>query len=451
MIESRSLGILMLPDRISRLLTAYVDGELSAREREAVVRLLDQSSEARELLHALQNDADQLRSLPRQTLAPDFSQRILQAIASRNIKAGHRSPVRVPLYASVGFSLATAAAVLLLIGFGSYVYIVTVDRQQRAKLALMRAADPQATEQRVIESAANVTPAPKTELRERLGPPTLQSEAKAAPSAVASGNEVDKSFAGTSENLKASPVRPESRPLKDLELPFVFTCNVRDLNQAAAKQQLQQRLQKGAAYRMDLRCSDTLMAVQRLHKALEAHGVRCVIDRDAGALLKLAMGRNTPLALYFEDVTADEITTVLQQLGSEDGKPEVRRRGRGVFDVLVLRTMTPEDQQKVPWELGIDPAQLDAPMPKEQVRFDSRKPLLSASAKESADRPKGQGGARAESRQPVVQNLERQALVVVYTPGRPRQISEELKPFLDARKERRAGGVQILLVLTPAK
>src|SRR5437870_848453 len=117
----------MLPDRISRLLTAYVDGELTAHEREAVARLLDRSSEAREFLRALQNDADQLRILPRQALGADFSQRLLQTIASRKMQAGRRPALRVPLYASVGSSLATAAAVLLVLGFGSYLYIATVD------------------------------------------------------------------------------------------------------------------------------------------------------------------------------------------------------------------------------------------------------------------------------------------------------------------------------------
>ncbi len=37
----------MLSDRMRQLLTAYVDGELTDRQREAATRLLEQSAEAR--------------------------------------------------------------------------------------------------------------------------------------------------------------------------------------------------------------------------------------------------------------------------------------------------------------------------------------------------------------------------------------------------------------------
>ena len=41
----------MLPERYNQLLTAYVDGELSTRQRKAVSRLLHKSAEARLLRH----------------------------------------------------------------------------------------------------------------------------------------------------------------------------------------------------------------------------------------------------------------------------------------------------------------------------------------------------------------------------------------------------------------
>src|SRR2546430_2493824 len=47
----------MLPERGRELLTAYVDGELSARQRRHVLRLLRHSAEARRLLQRLQGDA----------------------------------------------------------------------------------------------------------------------------------------------------------------------------------------------------------------------------------------------------------------------------------------------------------------------------------------------------------------------------------------------------------
>ena len=61
----------MLPERFRELLTAYVDGELSARQRRHVLRLLRRSVEARRLLHFLQSDSHNLIHLPRVRLDPD--------------------------------------------------------------------------------------------------------------------------------------------------------------------------------------------------------------------------------------------------------------------------------------------------------------------------------------------------------------------------------------------
>ena len=55
----------MLPDRDRQLLSAFVDGELSSRQRRHVERLLRRSGEARTLLRRLQEDARELRHLPR--------------------------------------------------------------------------------------------------------------------------------------------------------------------------------------------------------------------------------------------------------------------------------------------------------------------------------------------------------------------------------------------------
>ena len=43
----------MLPEQDRELLTSYVDGELSTRQRKTVLRLLRRSAEARELLRQL--------------------------------------------------------------------------------------------------------------------------------------------------------------------------------------------------------------------------------------------------------------------------------------------------------------------------------------------------------------------------------------------------------------
>ena len=79
----------MIPDRLSELLTAYIDDELSARQRQSVQRLLHKSDEARVLLQKLQDDAALLRNLPRQRLEEDLSHSVLRTISDRADESAH--------------------------------------------------------------------------------------------------------------------------------------------------------------------------------------------------------------------------------------------------------------------------------------------------------------------------------------------------------------------------
>src|SRR5262249_30056386 len=62
----------MLRARHRELLPAYVDGELSNRQRRQFLRLLHRSPEARVLLRQMQRDAKALRDLPRPRLPGDL-------------------------------------------------------------------------------------------------------------------------------------------------------------------------------------------------------------------------------------------------------------------------------------------------------------------------------------------------------------------------------------------
>ena len=112
----------MLPDHYRELLTAYVDGELTSRQRKAVSRLLHRSDEARKLLEQLQQDAEILRRLPRLHLDRDLSSQVLLTIHQRRLHPGRHRLAAPPPAFPVWTGMAAAAAVLLVIGIGSYVY-----------------------------------------------------------------------------------------------------------------------------------------------------------------------------------------------------------------------------------------------------------------------------------------------------------------------------------------
>src|SRR5258708_6857616 len=72
----------MLSDRVKRLLTTAVDGELDQLERRALQKVLQQSEEARTLYQQLKRDSGVIRNLPRQGLPPHFSCNVLQAVGA---------------------------------------------------------------------------------------------------------------------------------------------------------------------------------------------------------------------------------------------------------------------------------------------------------------------------------------------------------------------------------
>src|SRR5713226_4046227 len=107
----------MLADRYHALLTAYVDGELGARQRKAVLRLLRRSAEARVLLRQLQDDAAALRRLPRRRLGEEFPSLVLQVVRDRRLHPGRPALPRLqPRSVPAWVGVALAASILLLVG-----------------------------------------------------------------------------------------------------------------------------------------------------------------------------------------------------------------------------------------------------------------------------------------------------------------------------------------------
>jgi hypothetical protein len=167
--------------------------------------------------------------------------------------------------------------------------------------------------------------------------------------------------------------------------------------------------------------------MERLQGAFKAKGIHFRIDPDAQAILRLGLETTTTFALYLDEITADEMLTVLQQLSTEDRKPESKRRALARFESLSVEVMSQEGQQKLSRVLGAFPVHLE--------------PSIA----------EGQGTPPSGSGQPAVKVSDRQALLLTYNPDRARPVSEELKRFVNSRHEHRAGTVQVFLVLRSTK
>jgi hypothetical protein len=121
----------MLPDQATQLLTAFVDRELSQRQRKAVMRLLHKSSEAREMLRQLQENAHKLKQLPRHKIEPSLVDEILRAIAEQ--QAQPKQPVVKAVRRRWLPYIAASMAAALLMGALGIVYWTTVVEPGGAK------------------------------------------------------------------------------------------------------------------------------------------------------------------------------------------------------------------------------------------------------------------------------------------------------------------------------
>jgi hypothetical protein len=436
-------------------LTAFVDDELSAQERESVLRLVRHSEEARSFLEELQKNAEHLRHLPRRTLDQEFSHQLVQRIASRNAPVSRYSILKVRSQVPAWFGLATAAAVLLMVGVGSYLYVATVARHDHEPSPGPLAAHPQLAGREAERLPQPTADAGAHDTLADAAPP----KAEVKPLDANSGSVAKLETAPAerlpwpvSEDEDAVAISvPKTEVFKRVDWHLGLTFSIRDLEQEKRKQRLLEELRKGDAYRFDLGCLEALPAVERMQAAFKAHGIRLVVDPGTQTTLKLRFKGEVSYVLYTENVTPEEVLAVFQYLRSEDRKAETKRTGPAQFDALQVNAMTPSDHRELSKLLGVDPAQLDAVKPKAPPGVDIHKPLSAGTADEVAQALKGQGTPRPEPGKPIVNGPDRLAVLVpAYHSSRSRP-SREVKLFLDGRKERASGTIQMLLVLRGTK
>ncbi|MCS6850159.1 MAG: hypothetical protein NZ700_03195 [Gemmataceae bacterium] len=433
----------MLPDRLARLLTSYIDGELTARQRRAVQRLLQRSPEARRLLAELRGDSALIRSLPARPMRQDLSQSVLQAIALRGLRVPppRRAAPRWRLL-SPWLAYAVAASVLLMIGTASFLYFDTAERWDNRRVVvqkenkLARPGDNRSTsatpagnqqasapsEKRPDQPVTPTTPSPvadtpKPQLPEPPAVVNNQSETQPPKPPTVVNNqpkpEPSKPGPSTSQDELTTPrsVEPRPDPLQ-VTPPRLNILAVRELDLPEVQKQLTDDLARTDALRLELFCLDSGKAFERIQAALQGQGVRLVFDPDAQA--KVRQKAKVDYVFYTEDLTATELAAVLRHLASEDKKAAARRPTDGQFGKAVLNPLSDTDRRELAALLGVPVGQL----------------------------------ARSSAMSPASRKPERAMLVVSYTPSRSGAPAREVvKQFLDSRGDRRPESLQVLLVL----
>lgn len=408
----------MFSDDLSQLLSAYVDGELTARQQEAILKLLRKSATARSMLQQMQADAARLRSLPRHEPANDFAKSILAALSATP------SPRRVAARPAAERSLSpwiglpAAAAVLLAVFFGSYRYF-SVEREALPPSQPVAAAAKDS--ERVASADTLVNPsvadnkignAPATDLPERSPPDRNAAKAPALKAAA-----------------PASATQPRIPPKKELDGVFTtpaakqemfelvdptnsLALSVRELAQKSMQQRLRAAFKPGEAYRLELTGSANAKAVEALTKAIQSQGMLVLVD-DAALQRAKHPKWMTDYAVLAEDVTPDELVNLFTRLGRAERDADVKRADAARFHDLVVLPLSAEDNKEAGKLLGIESSLLTVPNKSAGVAVSSP-----------------------------------QALLFVYNPPRSQpSSSKEIKRFLEARTQKRPGAVHILLVM----
>jgi hypothetical protein len=429
----------MLSERDRELLTAYVDGQPSPRQRRLVQRLLQRSAEARRLLQRLQNDSRDLIQLPSPRFDRDLSPAILQKIAARRsvpIRRARRFPSAPSYPVWVGF--AAAAAVLLIVGTASYcTFAAFLGRPatSNAVVQYQNSRPPLAPNARVPdEERKDVAKEPERDSvdknksdaapQPRVDGVAHQEPADPKPAVAADKDEPIFTSEGMEMFAELRSVAPS------LDLPATF--KLRDLPQDSAHKNLVAELQKDSAVRLELPCPDGSRAFERLQTILKSHHVELMIDASAQRRLSKPLWR-TNYVLYSEGMTAAELSFLLQQIGAD------KRPGENPFDHLVVRRMTERDHKELSDLLGVDPVKVQPLKETGSLGVDPRKPVSDQTAAQLEAALAGQGRAVAKP--------EHTMLAMPYNPVRPRHDSAEVKRFLDERKPLRPGTLQVLLVL----
>lgn len=440
----------MIPERISQLLTAYVDGQLSRRQRRAVECLVRRSPEARQLLQQLRQDADRLRQLPKLTLNGDLAPRIQKAIVARGLKVP-AAPLPAPPTIPAWMSLSAAAAILLAVGLASYTYFAAFHGGQHSLTVATQdqnhfSAQPRhtiANQQAVVRPDAPPAPqdpddpaTPPTEVVNKSDPPK-------PPESVPDLNDSD-----PPSDVLATPrlLDPRMEPFEIVKPRLTFVA-LRELDQEPTVQRLMAELEKESAFRLELFCMDGAKSLDRLQAVFQAQGIRLLIDQDAQARMNQRLKTN--YVLFAEDVLPTELTAILQQLGNDDKNIAAQNPREGQFGQMLVNPLSTTDRERLAHLLGISPAQVSPIRLKAPPGVDLRQPISEGTVRQIVDALSGDGQVRP-GMNPASEkkSAERLALVFSYNPVRPRPaVSKEVQQFLNQRREVRAGSLQILMVV----
>jgi hypothetical protein len=339
----------MLSDDLIELLTAYVDGELSPRQRDDVMRLLNKSAEAREILRQLQENAHKLKQLRRHKVEPSLVDEILAAIAEE--RAQRKAPAPKRRQSVVPYVLAVMAASIMVGAIGILTYLAVdsfVHHKQGPPLAVQN--EIKADQKQEIEQPQppeQSLPTPK-----KINP-LVGNIAEAVAGGFIAAPPPERMFAASFNQLRK---------------------NGKGTPQLVHEMNLEKSVQ------LDIVVSKNSDAMTRLRTVLKGQGIKLVADP---ATNKPVDDKKTEYILYAENMTSNDLAKLVNELSESyvvPFGPNNQKNVNSPFQKVKLTPFAEEEKQKLAKQLGVNAAALERKEGKAETKVERTVVLLPGSA-----------------------------------------------------------------------
>jgi len=307
-----------------QLLTAFVDGELSQRQRKAAMHLLEKSSEARALLKELQENVHKLKKLSFHKIEPSLVDDVLQAIAGQQASPKPIVPGRRPWLPY----LAASMAVSLLIVTVGLIYWKTV---------IQTPVGPRDNYLDIVKNDKDLkipNPVPPRKIDHRL---------LAKANAITQGT-----FRGFSTYLP---------PPKPYEFSFGDLVRV----ESKESSELAHRLNLENSVHLEITVSNNDAALARLRSALLDRKIKLIADPDVNKILKNKTSDKTEFLVYAENLSTDDVTKLMRELSNQYivGQGMNQKMVPSPYQKLALAPNKNDDLRAVAKVFGVDVDAID--------------------------------------------------------------------------------------------
>jgi len=428
-----------------KLITSSVDGELHPSMQNELNELLHRSSEAREFLRLLKQDALMIRNQVPMECSYDLTQKILAKIKVRPMSRMAQLNKGGDLMMRPWFPLIAVATILFVTTFISFYAInafLAMQENEQGKRGQASLASQNS------ETGKNKLPgAPETiENSEKPDQIAMREKQNILPVSPELNNDNEKSLktspiAGAYNNpdaiglqgkeLLAAPAN-EAFNLIRVDAPLPWVLRKKDVDGEISGKALSKVISHDSRLKIELSCKDNALAFAQLKINLNKMGY--FVYSDVNTLMRLK-NKNDKSAvsymIYLENANVNDLAQLLGQDKSALGKDAAKVGSTSSFwEALVVSKLSSNDRKTMKSVLGFEPSEPGSSS-------------INATAKSANDAPELSKGGSLQS----LKKNKSPALAVSFSASQNLLNSPEVKQYLETVKSSSLTGIKVLVVL----